>query len=93
MQNSAHRSADRRALFVICSFEQGIFPNQTVLSLQGEGDRNSTVAKGLRPAGQVIDTAQACIAPGVGTVEDHDLIALVENDITAIYLTRHSGNC
>lgn len=84
IHSSAHRSADRRALLVIRGFEQAIFPRQALLSLQGEGDRNSAAAKGLRPAGQVDDPAQACIAPGVGAVEDHDLISLVENDIAGL---------
>ena len=38
---------------------------------------------------QITDMSQPCICPGIGTVENYELIARIENDITIIRMSLH----
>ena len=54
---------------------------QHILFRQGEGDRHVAAPEGVGPAVEVVYAAQTGVAPGVGAVEQDDLVTLVEHDI------------
>ncbi len=50
--------------------------------LQREGRSYIAATKSFLPAGQIVNVTQPGIAPGIGNIEDYDLIAVIQHNIT-----------
>lgn len=51
---------------------------------QGQGNGYVAAAQGVRPSGQVVNMAQPRIAPGIGAVENHNCVSVIQHDVPAL---------
>ena len=52
--------------------------------LQRKGHRKIPAAQRLCPSGEVVDFSQAGVAPGIGAIEQDDLISLIQHNVTGL---------